>query len=94
MTSPQLIAFVEAKFAEHGVTKFVPEDNVILQHARRCIQRHLMDREIAEISMDFTRRASAIELPTDLTEKIRSALAENPSLSWDDAVEQIVRGLL
>ena len=37
MTSRQIIDFVEAKFAQHGVTKLIPDEAVIERHARRTI---------------------------------------------------------
>jgi hypothetical protein len=49
MTSRQLIDFVEAKFAEHGVKKLVPDENVLTQHARRLIEQQLAAAEVEKL---------------------------------------------
>jgi hypothetical protein len=41
MTSRQLVDFVEAAFARHGVVKVVPENAVLASHARHCIEEQL-----------------------------------------------------
>ena len=47
MTNRQLIDFVEARFAEHRVTKLIPDQNVIEQHARRTIEPRLLAPAVA-----------------------------------------------
>ena len=41
MTSRQFIEFIEAKFAEHGVEKALPNAAVVEAHARRLIEQRL-----------------------------------------------------
>jgi len=89
MTSRQLINFIEKKFEEHGVEKVIPDDDVIEEHARRVIKRHLTEQTIAKISDEFTKQAEAVALPEDLPEQIKELLADEPSLSWDAAVAAI-----
>lgn len=46
MTSRQIIEFIEAKFDEHGVTKLIPDDEAIERHARRMLERQLVEKAI------------------------------------------------
>jgi len=39
MTSRQFIDFLEAKFAEYGVEKVIPDQDIIIQHARRLLEQ-------------------------------------------------------
>jgi Topoisomerase 6 subunit A/Spo11, Toprim domain len=91
MTSRQIIDFVEAKFAQHGVTKLIPNEAVIEQHARRTIERRLLAHAIAKISSEIADQARSAELPTNLREQIKTLFAEQPNLPWDEAVAQIMR---
>jgi hypothetical protein len=93
MTSPQLVAFVERKLAEHGVAKVVPEDKVIEKHARRVLERALTEKAIREMALEIQREVANIELPPDLAAQINALVAERRVLSWDQAVSDIVEGL-
>ena len=48
MTSRQLVDFIEARFAEHGVKKVIPDDDVIEEHARRIIKQRLVNKQSQE----------------------------------------------
>lgn len=41
MTSEQLIAYIEGKFHEHGITKVIPDAATLERHARRTIEQRL-----------------------------------------------------
>jgi hypothetical protein len=91
MTSRQFIDFVEARFAEHGVTKLIPNDAVLEKHARRVIEQQMTERVIATASEQIAKRAQETGLPTDLRPRIEEALNEHSELSWDAAVARVVR---
>jgi hypothetical protein len=91
MTSRQFIDFVEARFAEHGVTKLIPNDVVLEQHARRVLEQQMTEHVIATASEQIAKQAKETGLPTDLRPRIEAALLEHPELSWDAAVARLVR---
>ena len=93
MTSRQLIDFVEAKFADYGVAKVIPEEFVIERHARRTRERQLLQRGIAKILGEIAKQAQTAELPANLREQIEAKFAKEPNLPWDAAVAQIMRGM-
>lgn len=92
MTSPQLVAFVEAKLSRHGVSKFIPERDVVERHARRTIEGKLLEEAVAKISGGIAAQAKGIMLPTDINQQIEAVFAKHPSVSWDEAVARIIRG--
>ena len=57
MTSGQFIDFIEAKFAEHGVEKVLPDAAVIGAHARRLIEQRLAHYALAEIRQQLANEA-------------------------------------
>ena len=83
MTSRQFIDFVEAKFAEHGVRKVLPEAAVIEEHARRLIEQRLARDALAEMREELASEAAVYPLPEDLVAWMQGNLDEYPSLAWD-----------
>ena len=93
MTSPQLVAFIEAAFQQHGVEKLIPEPAVLEQHARYLLaQRHLADL-VRQQSDDIAARAAGARLPDDIDERLRRLLAYRPELSWDAALAELELGI-
>jgi hypothetical protein len=93
MTSPQLVEFVERKLNQYGVAKVVPEDDVIEAHARRVLERALTQKEIENMAEEIQQEAANIALPADLADQIASRIADQPTLSWDEAAAEIVKTL-
>jgi hypothetical protein len=93
MTSRQLVDFIEAKFAVHGVTKLIPNEAVIEWHARRSIEQELIERTIMKNSGEIAEQAKNAALPPNLRNQIKAALEENPAMPWDAAVAQIIHGI-
>jgi hypothetical protein len=92
MTSNQFIAFLERKLAEHGVRKLIPETEILAQHARRVREQLLAERQIEEIRRKLAEDAQEGDgVPEDLRERVEEKLRQEPYLSWDAAVAQIVR---
>jgi Histidine kinase-, DNA gyrase B-, and HSP90-like ATPase len=92
MTSRQFIDLIEAKLTMHGVAKVVPDAGTIEEHARRLIARRLAREALDEIRDRITMEASAAALPERIEVQLRSYLARHPTLAWDDALAQIIRG--
>jgi DNA topoisomerase VI subunit B len=91
MTSREMIDFIEAKLAEHGVTKIIPDDATIEQHARRVLEHQLTEQAIAKVSKDVAEQAKEASLPVELRRLVQDKLKEWPQLSWDIALASIIR---
>jgi hypothetical protein len=91
MTSAEFVAFIEAKFSEHGVSKVVPGDEVMRRHARRVVEQRLAEKELEKIRERIAKKAALIPLPEDLRQQVKARLADNPAQSWDDAVALVIK---
>ena len=85
-------AFSRYDPARHGMQKVVPDTETIEARGRRLIEQRLASKALAEIRDRITRQAAATALPADSEDQLRSYLAHHPSLSWDDALAQIIGG--
>jgi hypothetical protein len=90
MTSDEFIAFIERGFAEHGIRKVIPSDNIIEEHARRLIEQRLAREALAKIRDQIVGEAAATALPMGIKVQLQSYLARHPSLAWDEALAQII----
>ena len=90
-TSDDFVKWLESKLAEHGVEKIVP-DRDTLEAAYKLAAGKNRFRDIIEATKDEVNTYTKnLDVPADLAEKIRRALRKNPKLSWDIAMESIVR---
>jgi DNA topoisomerase VI subunit B len=91
MTSRQIIDFIEAGFAQHGVTKVIPDAETIGRQARNVVENKFMEEALKQVSTEIAERVKAFVSPADLRQRIQELLNENPRLSWDEAVANIIR---
>ena len=90
MTSPQLVAFIETAFQQHGVEKLIPEPAVLEQHARYLLaQRYLADL-VKQQSRTSQRARRAPNCPTTSTIAFTGCWPDRPELSWDAAIAEIL----
>jgi hypothetical protein len=90
MTSRQVVDFVEAAFARHGVAKVVPEAEVLEQQARHRLESKFSDELLARHAEEIAQRAAATELPPDLMERVHELLEAERELSWDQALAKLI----
>jgi hypothetical protein len=90
MASDELITFIEGKFEEHGVSKVIPDDDVLQLHARRMLERRMVLQEMDKMPPDIRKRVTEVVLPDDLHELVEDLLDENPEIPWDAAVAEII----
>jgi hypothetical protein len=93
MTSREFIDFLEQKFEEHGVEKVIPDNAVLIQHARRVLGGILAEKALEEIKEQITNKAVAFDLPDDLRQLVERKLQAEPSMSWDIAITKVVEQL-
>ncbi len=93
MISDEFIAFIERKFAEHGVAKVVPDSDVIERHARTVIEGRLINNAVANLAAKIKEQAATVALPENLRQQIEAELKESPTLSWDEVVADLVADL-
>jgi hypothetical protein len=93
MTSRQFVDWLEAKFAEHGVEKVVPDDETLAAAYRRAVLLARMQDACDRIAKE---PVDDIPIPTDLGTGLDLALENNPAASWDaivaDRAAEVVTG--
>ena len=87
MTSRQFLDWMEAKFAEAGVQKVVPDQAVLEKAYRRAVRQAVVQKAINDTIVTLS-QSKEIVIPPDLTERVRLAIT-NTAQSWDIAVWQL-----
>jgi hypothetical protein len=93
MTSGQFIDFLEQKFKEHAVEKVIPDDAVMIRHARRVLGGMLAEKALEKIRERIAKEAAEKKLPDDLRQLVEQKIWRYPVLPWDFAVANIVERL-
>jgi hypothetical protein len=89
MTSAEFV--IEAKFREHGVSKVLPDDEVMRLHARRVVEQRPAEKELEKIRERIAKKEALTPLPEDLRQQVETRLADNPAQSWADAVALVIK---
>jgi hypothetical protein len=89
MTSRQFADLIEQKFAEHDVTKVIPDHAVLEQHWRHLLAQRLAAKEFEKLRGEIEKQAAEAALPEDLAQRVADELEENPEYPWDYALSQI-----
>ena len=87
LTSDHLIELIERKLDEHGVKKVIPDDETLAAAYLRGVL-------VAEINTQIEKMADggqSVRVPKTLGRRVRALLKKDPTLSWDEAVCQIVQ---
>ncbi|MGH2447223.1 MAG: ATP-binding protein [Chloroflexota bacterium] len=89
MTSDQLIAWLERKFAEHGVKKVVPASETIERAYKRAVFLKRMREKIEELEEEIDQ--DDLDIPNGLASRVEALLKKRPALSWDEVVWQLAK---
>jgi hypothetical protein len=101
MTSPQRVAWVEQKFALHGVEKVIPPEeivrealsNQISERITRQVQEEVLRSQEAWMDEQIDERLDRVELPTNLGYQVAAYLKKNPDSRWTDAIDALATRL-
>ena len=90
MDTPQFMGWLEAKLAEHGVTKVRPDGDTFRDAYRRAVLLQAFERKLETAKAGFYEEELP-PLPDDLEARIGARLREDPKLSWDAALWEEAR---
>ena len=93
MTSRQFVDHLEAKLAEHGVGKMIPDEKVLEGHARYLLEVLIANQELEKILPEVRKQAAAQQLPADLRKLVAKQFEKTPAWAWDRAVVDLVKRL-
>jgi DNA topoisomerase VI subunit B len=89
MTSQQFLTWLEDMLALHGVEKVVPEPTALAQ-AYQYMTRLAMLQRALDAAFAILPAAHTIVVPDTLTDAIRDALTDTPTIAWDAALWDLV----
>jgi hypothetical protein len=80
-----MVKWLESKLDKVGVTKVLPDEDVLKKaYKRACYVAHI-NRAIQKASEIYN---ESVSVPDDLSDRVRKHI-EDTSLSWDDAIGDI-----
>ena len=93
MTSRQFVDHLEAKLAEHGISKVIPEEKVLESHARYLLEVLIANQELEKILPEVRKRAAVRKLPANLRKLVAKQFEKTPGWAWDRVVVDLVKRL-
>ena len=87
--SADLVAWIESKLDAQGITKLVPDDDVITDAYRRARRLAAIQTRVDEVLAEFDEDIADKLVPDALKKRIEKSLEEDPARSWDEAVKDI-----
>ena len=75
-----------------GMRKVIPDADVLKAQARRLVEHRITRSLLAKHKGEIARAAKRACLPRDLGARVEALVAERPELSWDAALDVILRG--
>ena len=88
--SDELVAWIEKKFNEHGVKKIIPDDEILADAYLRASEYAVVQKAIDEKLTELRKTMTAATVPDDLHAAVEKKLKAKPTLTWDEAVTEIV----
>jgi Topoisomerase 6 subunit A/Spo11, Toprim domain len=89
--SDQFIDWIERKLKEHGVTKVVPNDEVLADAYHRMRRQAAVQVQIDKALEELGEEEST-SVPGDLRSRIEAAQKANPERRWDELLRDIADG--
>jgi hypothetical protein len=84
MTSDALVAMIERKLTEHGLTKVIPDDAVLGETYRAFHRSGQLRKKFEEMERAF--EETKIRVPKSLRDQVCAILTKHTDLRWDDAI--------
>jgi Topoisomerase 6 subunit A/Spo11, Toprim domain len=89
-TSDELVEWIERKLKEHGVRKVIPDQRELTEAYRRQRRSAYLKKHFGELLERSRQHIADLDIPVDLQEHVARLLQQQPELSWDDAIAEIV----
>lgn len=90
MTSDELIAWLERKFYEHGISKLIPDDDILDKAYQRAVYQKRVNEETERIRQQI--KSEKVVIPSDLKRQVADKVLDDPELSWDEAIWELAIG--
>jgi DNA topoisomerase VI subunit B len=94
LTSDELIELLETKLTGIGITKVVPDAELLASAYRRACQIGILNRALGDAADDARQQAAEIDVPDLLVDRVRAYLEEHPEEPWDSAIASLADHVL
>jgi hypothetical protein len=91
-TSDQFVRWLDEKLTAHGVKKVIPSRETLEQAYRRAAGVRRYQQIIDAAQAEVMAYANSLPAPSDLAGRVAAVLADDPVLSWDQAVQELEAG--
>jgi hypothetical protein len=91
-TSEQLVAWIERKLKEHGISKVVPDKDTLAGAYRRAVKAERMRALIRKAEESIRDEVEKMAVPGDLEDRVLERMRLNPALSWDAILNEFATG--
>ena len=88
MTSDALVAMIERKLNEYGLTKVIPDDELLCKSYRVFHRSGQLREKFEEMERAF--EETKIKAPKDLRDRVCAILTKQTDLRWDDALRIVL----
>jgi hypothetical protein len=88
LTSDQLVVFIEAKLAEHGIKKLIPKVELLRDAYRLFVSSKRVKQIVVGVIDDVD--SENITVPANLSARVAVHVQRYPKLRWDQAVAAVV----
>jgi hypothetical protein len=88
MTSDALVATIERKLSEYGLTKVVPDDALLAKTYRAFHRSQQLREEFEQMESEF--QETKIRVPKGLRDRVCAILTKQTDLRWDDAIRIVL----
>ena len=88
LTSDALVALIERKLNEHGITKVIPSNETLADAYRRLHKQAVIQDKIDELIEDLDE--AEVKVPPGLRQRIKKVIKADPARPWDAIVREIV----
>ncbi len=89
LPSDQFIEWLETKIEAAGVKKVVPTTEMLGVAYRRAATIHYINEQIEDIADEAHDHADALKIPPHIRRKVKAALKETPTSTWDSVVSDM-----
>jgi hypothetical protein len=88
--SDEFVQWLELKLVHHGIAKVMPGGATLADAYRRMRKQALVQERINEVLDGLEDSALPEPIPDNLAARIGAILDQDPTMSWDVAVRQLV----
>jgi hypothetical protein len=89
-TSDQFVQWLESKLKHHRIDKVIPARATLERAFRRAAGLRRYSQALQDAIEDVERYSEHVKIPRNLSQAVKTALRQNPALSWDQAVEHML----